>query len=238
MKIHSKNNLIFGIIGLPRSGTTLLSNIFNSYDNSFSLVEPKWVKDYDNNYFTTDKISINIDCDLVESVNNLVKIEKKYNIGCIKETFRIHQKEYTDYLISDNRIDSIIFIFREPISNFSSWKKTKWGSYYEDVDYFIECYKNLYQTYLDQKNKHLIIYEKLCLDKNNYLNLIFKDFIFEDIQILKPTNFKFGDEKANSGGNIELPNSNISNLTIEEKEKINNSLKNIYNSLNENIYNN
>jgi hypothetical protein len=238
VRINLNNNIIFSIVGLPRSGTTLLSNIFNSYDNSFSLVEPKWVRDYDRNYFTTDKISINIDSDLVESVNKLVKVEKKYNVGCIKETFRIHQKEYSDYLLKDDIIDSVIFIFREPVSNFSSWKKTKWGSYYDDVDYFIQCYNSLYQLYLNQKNKKLVIYEKLCNSKLQYLNSIFTEMKFDDIEKLKPTNFKFGDEKANLGGNINSPSFKDDNLTSEEKKRINNSLKNIYNLLNESFYNN
>lgn len=238
MKIHTNNNLFFGIIGLPRSGTTLLSNIFNSYDNSFSLVEPKWAKDYNDDYFTTDKISMNLDCDLVDFVDRLVKIEGKYNVGCIKETFRLHQKEYTDYLIDDNRFDSIIFIFREPISNFSSWKRTKWGSYYDDVDYFIECYSTLYQTYLNQKNKYLIIYENICLNGSTYLNSIFTGLKFDNIEKIKSTNFKFGDEGANSGGNIKSPSFNDENITIVEKEKINTSLKKIYDLLNESFYNN
>lgn len=239
MIIKTPNKIIISIIGLPRSGTTLLSSLFNSYDNSFSLVEPKWVMDYDMNYFTSDKVEIDLNMDIISNLHKLVKEDNKFQIGCIKETFRIHQKEYTDYLIDSEKIDHTLFIFRNPLSNFSSWKKTKWGSYYDDVDYFIRCYENLYQIYLRQENKYLIIYEKLCQKKENYLNELFKNkMLFDSISELKPTNFKFGDDKANSGGEITEANFDFDNLSDSEIEKINNSLKKIYNSLNEGFYNN
>lgn len=237
--LHSNKSLLISIIGLPRSGTTMFSNILNSYDKSFSLVEPKWIIDYDKKLFTSDKIEIDSSSDIITSVNKLIKIDKKFSIGCIKETYRIHQKEYTDYLLHDDRIDSTIFIFREPLSNFSSWKKTNWGSYYDDVDYFIECYQSLYQTYLNSKKKYLIIYENLCDNKERYLNKVFQnEIIFSEISEIKPTNFKFGDKNANSGGIIKTANCDFENLSDTEIQKINNSLKKIYNSLYEDIHNN
>ena len=128
--MKSEYKIKFIIVGLPRSGTTILSNYINSYNNAFCFIEPHWefqrcntkrfFKDnklkgiHSFKYYKKKKLPLN------DAIN---KIQKKYDIVGFKETYRSNiyrnfnenipnDELINDYLKNDYRLISII---RKPV---------------------------------------------------------------------------------------------------------------------------
>jgi hypothetical protein len=236
MNIKIETNLVFGILGLPRSGTTLLNNIFNTYQNSFCISEPHWANILKPESVRVDKI--NIDCSnndkIYENINNLVKVESKYKMGGVKETFREHQINSANYIFKSNYVDLLIGIFRDPVSGFNGWLRTAWKGYYISPENYVKSYQSLYNTLSNIKDKKVILlkYENICEEGVSYINKkIGGDITLPPINKIKKTNFSFGDPLANSGGTIKQANTNNSNIPENIQNHINKNLKPIYDSI-------
>jgi hypothetical protein len=236
MDIKIETNLVFGILGLPRSGTTLLNNIFNTYQNSFCISEPHWANILKPGSVRVDKI--NIDCSnndkIYENINNLVKVESKYKVGGVKETFREHQINSANYILKSNYVDLVIGVFRDPVSGFNGWLRTAWKGYYISPENYVKSYQSLYNTLSNIKDKKVLLlrYEDICNNGVGYINDKLNGVMgLPTINEIKKTNYTFGDPLANSGGTIKRANTNNSNITENIQNLINKNLKPIYDSI-------
>jgi len=234
MTLIKGNRTVFGILGLPRTGTTLLNNILNSYDNSFCISEPHWANILNPGSVRVD--NVNIDCSknnkIYENIDSIVD-GKKYLIGGVKETFREHQMESSNFVLNSLYVDIIIGIFREPVSGFNGWLRTNWRGYYINHNNYIKSYLSLFNTLKNHNKKTVFLqYEKICNEGVDYINNKFKDIGIElpIIEGIKKTNYIFGDPSANSGGKIKKPNMNNNNINKDIQNHIENNLTPVYKS--------
>lgn len=249
MIVKADKKQTFGIIGLPRSGTTLLANIFNSIDNSICLSEPiramHSTKERSKNKNMTESF--------LNGTKKYINLNPNHQIFGIKETYshipsRINKEIHK--LFSDR--DFLIFIIRDPKSCFSGWKQIKMipkdknksnfdssnyiykPRYKFGVEHYIQCYKSLINEYHEIKmNKptFLIRYEELCNNFNSdYLNNIFKGYLkFEgEIDKLNDAIISLGDHMAIGSKEIREPRITCDNLKDEDIDKINSELVDIY----------
>lgn len=232
--ITDKKQLI-SILGLPRQGTTLISGIFNSFDNSFCAVEPHWAKIANRgqamnsgNKIPNRMMYDNTVDQFVPILRNYLDSYDSFKIGAIKETYRSHQKESCKYLLNSDLLDIHLFIFREPKAGFNAWKRVKWGGYYDDVNYYNKCYLDLWNEgdLLLKENKKIvrIKYEELCNgNANEYLNNKFSPYEIEFpsvISEIKQIGSIFGDPSASRGGKINNSNDEYELLTSDEIKNV------------------
>ena len=156
-KKHDVESPLFAVIGLPRSGTTLLSNMLNSFDNSFCLSEPHWAKILNPNAFRLDKLSGHFSFQTNESLmSELQSFTKNSNYTCggVKETYRIWQPASVMFPYNSQDLSFIFFIFRDPLSVYNSAKK--WGGKYCEISNHVTNYTSLANDYLIlKKNQQL-----------------------------------------------------------------------------------
>lgn len=214
---------LFIVLGLPRSGSTLLTNLINSQTKSFCVSEPLWEMDNFKKVKTFGKIKIDESYDINDIPNKIKSslIKSEFDFGGYKETFRHWQNKYLVPHINDD-LDFIIRISRDPIQNYGSWKKkSNWGKQYSDVKDFSDCFNSLKN--LEFKKIYDVQYEKIIEEGIDYLNDVLP--IKFDNESLKPSHFTYGDSFANSSKNIKQPEFNT-NVTKDEinylKENIDN----------------
>ena len=232
MKLVKGKRTVFGVLGLPRTGTTLLNNILNSYDNGFCISEPHWANILNPGSVRVD--GVNVDCSnngrIYENINNIVDGEG-YLIGGVKETFREHQMASSNFILNSPNVDVIIGIFREPVSGFNGWLRTNWKGYYVNHNNYIKSYRKLFDT-LNTSNKKTVFlkYEKICEGSVGYLNSKLDEIglELEPLDGIKKTNYIFGDPTANSGGIIKKPNVNNGNINQKIQKQICSELNDIY----------
>jgi hypothetical protein len=230
VEIKTDKQIIYGILGLPRTGTTLLNNIFNSYDNSFCISEPHWANILSPGQIKLDKI--NIDCkvngNIYKNINDMVSNSEQFN------TYREHQMESANFILNSDYVDLVIGIFRDPVSGFNAWLRSAWKGYYIIPDNFIRSYVSFYNTLQNISDKKVVMmkYEDICEGGVEYINKKLNDEItLPQLDEIKKTNFVFGDPLANSGGTIKQANTNNSNIPENIQNHINKNLKPIYDSI-------
>jgi len=209
MRIKSKGNKVFGIIGLPRTGTTLLNNIFNSYENCISVSEPHWKNILlngkpDRNKLKSIPVDLSQNSKVIPNLQEYVEETTDIMLGGVKETFRSHQRNSVDFVLKSERVNFIVGIIRKPQDAFDSWIRSGWGGKYTDVRYFTQTYKDFYNT-LNKSRKKIfwIKYEDLCKEPSGYLDKEFGDYLsFDDLERIEKTEFRIGDMKANAGGKV------------------------------------
>ncbi len=236
MNVKSKNKIVFGILGLPRSGTTLLNNIFNTYKNSFCISEPHWANILNPGSIKLDKIDI--DCrnnsEIYPNIKNLIDTNNNFIMGGVKETFRHHQVESANYIINSSNVDLIIGIFRDPVSGFNGWLRTAWKGYYISPQNYVTTYMSFFNTLSNIKNKKVVMlkYEDVCDGGIDYINSKLQNIVeLSPINEVKKTNYVFGDPSANLGGKINTPNINNGNIDVNVRDFINNHLSKIYTTI-------
>lgn len=249
MKLISDIKDTYSIVGLPRSGTTLLAKIMNSIEGVNCLSEPIRSM-HSTNLETKKKLSSQEFERIDQSTHNFLKGYHRYirensefKIGGIKETYspvptRINREVNKLF----NASDFLIFILREPKSTFSGWRQLKWSNgsmkprYRYNSDMFIKIYEDYISKYHEMKMikpTFLIKYEDLCENfSSKWLTDIFKGNLeFEgELDILKPM-MGVGDSKCEITNSIVEPRTTYSNLDIEECEKIGNALSHKYRNL-------
>lgn len=195
MRLNVQEKPLIGIIGLPRSGTTIVSNILDSMDNGFCAVEPIWATtNSDIQTFSTKRGNISTR-PIPEIIPRLKELDGDF--GALKETYRTHQKDSADKLMAGST--HVIGVLREPCSLFASWQLRKWGSPYNNVHFFI----NNYQSFIDDlknlsatKPVTILQYEKLCIDPQVEMRIVFGN-AWEGME-LKPviSHVGYGDGEA------------------------------------------
>ena len=209
----------FIVLGLPRSGSTLLTNLINSQENSFCSSEPLWEMDNFKRVKTFGKVKIETPYTINEIPTKLKEslIDSDFDFGGYKETYRHWQNKYLLPHINEE-LDFIIRINRDPIQNFGSWKKkSNWGKQYSSVEDYTECFNSL--KGLEFKKIYDVQYEKIIELGIDYLNDILPIKFSTDI--IRPSHFTYGDSNANVSKNIKNPqiNQNVNDDEINYLRK-------------------
>ena len=233
----------FTIIGLPRSGTTLLCNLFNSMSNCVCLSEPLWefiLKKTNRGVGSIDSLGKLGDYPQISGYDEVLPTIKKLfsesnlELLGIKETFRSWEPQCVHTVLTNFGSDINIFILRNPLANFSGWKKSNWGNQYSDIRYFAESYMKLLDlvTVSSQRTPTLVIkYEKLTENGVDYLREKCKNLLDvpKNLNLIK-NQPGLGDEKAKESTKIESARMNYENLSQNEIE-ICNKLLTYYKSI-------
>ena len=225
-KVNTQEKQFFIIEGLPRSGTTILTNIMNSFENGFCFSEPIWQLIQDPFSLRLGKLNNKIwptslrAETVVEQLKNVLR-DDIYSIGGLKETYRDWQPECVN-MVLDSDLQFRIFILRDPRYNFSGWKKSPFGSEYYDVDIFARNYERFCDRIKEKSQvtpTYVIKYENLCKsdDTLSYLSDTFGDRLCITGSLhLKQTGYHYGDARGNSSSLISAPRETTDNLTSYE----------------------
>jgi len=210
--MKKKNDLNFFVLGFPNGGTTIINNIFNSIENSFSLGEPHWLL---RNEKSIDKV-INLSTGSAKKyflnikqeediINTILNIKGMFLKG-YKETYRDFDLNYCYNLFYKhyNLVDFIILINREPAMLFAKGNAS-------DKNKIPLMYKHFYE--FSQLEKIIVIdYEEFTKGKIAYLNkkLFFK---IDENLIIKNPNHYYGNHKAHNSTSIQ----EAKNYSVDEK---------------------
>jgi len=221
----------FIIIGLPRSGTTILSNYINSSDKAFCFLEPHWeyTQHQTTNFFNDDKLKRlfflkyrkNESLPLDSAIN---RIEKRYEYTGFKETYRsdvyhTYDKNLPNSKLLQRYLDNnyiLIPIVRDPLRIWDSFKrstpsKSSWAS---NLNAFISCYCEFINLI---GNSTPVIYEHFTQNPKKELDLK-TTLKLEVITKIIDRKVKMGDAQANKSSRIK--NSNQKTLATAEEENI------------------
>jgi hypothetical protein len=244
MKIITPNkNQILSVLGLPHSGTTIVSNFLNSMNNGFCLSEPHWILLSNPKQLTFDKVKNlrfkNVN-DILPSIKKKLNNDDKFDFGGVKETFRPQDKNIKRHLdIIANRSDILFFVFRNPKFLYNSFKKLAKNINRNPmpISRLIPDYNNLYEVVKETKDKAVIIkLEDFCRAGNKNITKFVNDKAKGKIKITGPfqlnkTNYKYGNNVANNSNTIKKPNTDLSLLSQSEIETINKELMPIYKAI-------
>jgi hypothetical protein len=211
------------VVGLPRSGSTLLCGLIHSASDCVCLSEPHF------------EFQATIKCEVLKDSKisglglqfradrempmdmPMSELDKTFKIAAFKETFRPEPfKQWglcnEDLLETYKRNQyKVIGIVRSPINNFNSWKAKKWGNWTDNVDIFIESYLRLVQFC----DGYAIRYEDLLSSPMHSL-----DFLNISFSGLRPMTAKFGDPEALKSTLVREEKKNKSNLSQREIKAI------------------
>ena len=232
MNINTTKKEVFGVLGLPRMGTTLVNNMLNSYNNCFCISEPHWANILRPNSVRLDKVNFDTrnNNEIYTNLKKYLEESTEFQLGGIKETYREHQKKSANYILNSPHVDFIIAVIRKPDVGFDAWLRSNWRGYYISPQNYVKSYKSLCRD-LENCNKEIywVQYEKVCNEGIEYLNKVFNGrLILEEINNIKKTNYIFGDEKANVGGNIKPPKTGTEKVPPHAISLINEKLNIFY----------
>jgi len=223
------------VVGIPRSGSTLLCRMINSVENCICLSEPhlealslrtyrtlrdQKVSDLELEMFADHEMPLDV---------AMSKLEEIFEVAAFKETFRPEPFREWGLFNGDllntykNNNYKIIGIVRSPLKNFNSWKSQGWGNWTHDVDVFIESYRSILQFCGDA----VIRYEDLIASPALVMKTLDMNF-----SKLKPMEAEFGDIEALQSGSVRREKENKSVVSTQDISAIERSgLMELYDSL-------
>lgn len=188
MKINTDQKRFYAILGLPSSGTSIISRFFHSLTNAFCIVEP----------FHKDGLGAKpiLEFDKVGPLQMqgtptefLRQLHQKlhhgpYQMGGIKEVDLFRQERATRFerCLDYHDFDCFIFIVRDPKANYNSIRRRKNTFSDVPIGVFVEsCIRFHYlQKELRKKGKQVFVisYEAFCNANSqvDYINQIFGEF--------------------------------------------------------------
>jgi hypothetical protein len=240
--IPQENKKVLSVLGLPHSGTTIISNTFNSMKNAFCISEPHWILLSNPKAFRSDKIGKlgqkNIN-DIMPAIKRKLD-SSNFDFGGVKETYRPQDpkvKKYLDKTIAES--DILVFVFRHPKALYNSFKKVakQHNRNFMPVDRLLYDYNAFYNAVNEVKKIKPCItltLEDYCSSGNNgALSFINKraNGVIKVVGNLKltPTNYIYGNTVANQSKKIQAPNLNMGLVTDEEHDIIDKEVMPIYN---------
>jgi len=212
-KNSSKDTKLIQIVGLPRSGTTLLASILNNHDDAICLVEPylSWLSSKqvlppkDNLIFNHSQLSLPPN----DVINSLVKSEK-YRIVGFKETYRTKRhktfpsRSFLEKNQKEKRVDFTLVILRDPRDGWASVVKrhSKYESDFEALSEYVFAWNKLIEWIVSEKIRY-VKYENLVrAPKETISNFDELGLDWEtELTRVNPTT-GFGDATAQEGGKI------------------------------------
>jgi len=221
-----KDKVFFSLVGLPRSGTTIFTNVLNSWDDTFCISEPIWTLIESPNSFKTGKIDITFS-EYSKVLPELRKYldESDYKFGGIKETYRdFDDPNPIPFINKSTEIDLKIYVLRDPACNFAGWKRRAFKPIYNNVDVFIRNYNTIIRNIQHDRDKGMntLVLQYECITPEYILEKLRPYYKANSIN-LRPTGYVYGDQKANRSIEILPPNMDITALTNEEIDKLHES---------------
>ena len=195
---------IFSIVGIPRSGTSIVNTVFNSLENGFSISEPISGMFDDPSTVTSGKSNFQVKTNpyhMFRELNEHMIFSKEYDLAGIKEVFDPN-RDAIDIISKSEYINFHVIIIRNPLNVFNSWFVCNWKDKFNKVEYLRFLYENLYSFYKTEfVNKPIFVinYDILISYENkiDYLNKVFDGYIkFIDNFVLFDSKFSRGDPKG------------------------------------------
>lgn len=218
--------MFLALVGLPRSGTTILCNALNSFENTFFLSELLWNLHRHPDRLTLGKLQRDFHGFRIENAEfvGVVKkcqgilLESSFQLGGLKETYRFPDPTGFFDLIQakESLIDEVIFLVRNPICNFSAWRRSGFGERYQSIDFFISDYQGLLRLIAEQVQERSVTIMKYELLSEMYFRSSLSHLFSFECLNLKPTGYFFGDGAANRSTSFRPPNLRTDNLTSAE----------------------
>jgi len=228
MKTDLTKPTTFFILGIPRSGTTIVANLFNSIEDGFCLGEPHWLCEREGPAAVargcgkvapewkqwTDETweSQYIFKAFIEVV--LSGKFTPYKLGGYKETYRPYTPLSEELIEHRHAVDFFIIVLRDPIMVMSSMKAV--GDDIWTVKMLNQAYQRMDELGQDEK-AIVVVYENFCQWPMAYLNARLP-FTINGLLELYATGHAYGDPKANRSLTIEVSERepSISDEWIEE----------------------
>lgn len=236
MKIIPQNSKkILSVLGMPHGGTTIVGNIFNSMDNAFCLSEPHWALISNPGAIRFDKahgLNFKTPDDILPSIRKKLNSDGTLQFAGLKETFRPKEKRMKKYFERMLNSDIVIFVFREPRAHYNSFKVMSKHHKRKPMplEYMIDTFNSLYETVQSTQNSMVIVLEDLCAAGNDgamqYINGRSGElFKIHGTFAIKPTNYIYGNARANRSNKIAAANVATDLLTDEEIKTLNKELR-------------
>ena len=230
MKTNLDKDTSFFITGVPRSGTTLLCNFFNSLEDGFCFGEPLryyldhlycgGLRETVDNCFGKIKAS-HIPADLqVLNISEFPSIFPEYNLGGLKETYTEWMITSTGSILLENFhvYDLGIIVIRNPEDVFASNKALSEKRLLMTVRDLNNAYLFFNEMEIKHSNVHILVLEDFVTAGIDYVNSVLP-FNIEGEFELKPTGHTYGDPYANKSTELKH-NDRYVLLTEDEKEEM------------------
>jgi hypothetical protein len=157
------------------------------------------------------------------------ELDKVFKVAAFKETFRPEPFKqwglFNEDLLNTYKKNKyrVITIVRSPFKNFNSWKSREWGNWTNDVDVFIESYRQILQFCDDD----IIRYEDLLSSPVIVMSKLGITF-----SSLRPMTAEFGDAEALKSNLVRNERKNPCVLSNEDITAIGESgLQSLYDSI-------
>ena len=239
--VPQESKKLISVLGLPRSGTTIVCNIFNSMDNAFCLSEPHWTLITNPSALRLDKTNINFTTpeSVIPQVLAKLKKDDSLKFAGIKETFRPQDRAMRKHINRLLHADIVVFVVREPKAHYNSFKvlSKSHNRNFMPLKNMINMFNALYDTIKKHKDKSsTIILEDLCDANNNkaisYMNSRANNmFAINGPFKLNKTNYIYGNPKANNSNKLAKANMATNLLLPDEIQILNKELLPKYNEI-------
>ena len=234
MFVKADKKKSFVILGLARSGTTILCNYFNSMDNSFCISEiMRLAHTGEKKKMRYDKVG---DLKIDKAQQVIPKIKNKiensdYQIGGFKETYVPQTRGYIDEIVT-TELDFAILLFRNPFCVQAARKRSKWKHSAEETGkQFVELWDILQRQIVPT---YPVIYEKFCKDRGIYINSVMSPEIEisgDDINKVNKTNYHLACPRAVKSDKVFPANMDYSNVSDREKDILSGKPMDVYNDI-------
>ncbi|HEX8912546.1 MAG TPA: hypothetical protein VF796_09315 [Humisphaera sp.] len=215
------------VIGLPRSGTTLVANVLHACRNGFCLVEPHWEALSRGSQATatakTGLVALQPPGSIACEVRRVMR-ERGFDFAAVKETFRRDETACVNGLLSD--ADAVLFVRRDPVATFASWRRQGWGPRYDDIGSFERNFVDL-RSLASRMARHrptfMISYERLCSDAARHVDAAFAGYAsLEGTLAVEPMDVAvaMGDPRARASARLEPASPTDGGLCDDELQRL------------------
>jgi hypothetical protein len=192
MKTNLDKTAIYYILGVPRTGTTIIASVFNSLDDGFCLMEPHWYQ----------RATHNREIDIMETWGRWPYNSTRL-IG-YKETYRLGHAMCEELIDRHTPlVDFFVVVFRNPVKVLSSQHALGWTEW--DHPRFVNAaYRRLEELIQEWPDAAIpVVYEDFVPNPLDYLNDKLPFQIEGELRI-RPSRAEFGDPFANRSTTIQM----------------------------------
>lgn len=234
MKTSNKNKKYILIFGIPRSGTTIICSYINSLDNAFCISEPILGGEICPEKVLWDKIEPCVNTDphsIINHCKSYCHIDK-FCVGGIKEIWTPFHRSSSIKALQSEKFDNKVFVVRNPVDIFASWKATTWAIQpcdnkhgfidYNNVEYLLFTYNKFLKLIIEHSNNcNIILYENFIIDAKKSLKLC--DVHIQGQEILRNNVYNLGDGDARKSKKVTKTPSKRRLLDVREIKQIESS---------------
>ena len=237
---------IICVLGIPHAGTTIVCNIFNSMENAFCLSEPHWTLLSNPNKLRFDKargLRFKTPDQVLPKITAKLAADASLQFAGVKETYRPKEPRMKKFFAQMLASDIVVIVFREPKAHYNSLKlmSKRHNRNPMPLQYMINSFNSIYDAAIEaykSGNGVLVLLEDLCAAGNKGAIKYINDRSGNLLRVLgpfeiKPTNYIYGNNKANNSKAIAKANTAINLLTPDEIKRINQDLLPKYQAIRE-----